>query len=129
MNRLIIYLLALSICSSVTVAQAPPKRELRSTWFSTFLNLDWPSTATRTVQEVKESVISLLDLQQQAGINAIYFQVRNECDAVYPSSIEPWSACVTGTQGVAPAAGFDPLQFMIDECRKRGIEIHAWFNP
>jgi len=129
MNRLIICFLSLFICISVTVAQTPPKRELRAAWLSTFLNLDWPSTATRTVQEVKDSVIKLLDLQQQAGINAIYFQVRNECDAVYQSSIEPWSASVTGTQGVAPAAGFDPLQFMIDECRKRGIEIHAWFNP
>ena len=71
----------------------------------------------------------MLDLLLQTGINAIYFQVRNECDAVYPSAIEPWSASVTGTQGIAPANNFDPLQFMIDECRKRGIEIHAWFNP
>jgi uncharacterized lipoprotein YddW (UPF0748 family) len=129
MNRLIICILSLFIFISISSAQTPPKRELRSTWLSTFLNLDWPSTATRTVQQVKDSVIKMLDLQQQTGINAIYFQVRNESDAVYPSSIEPWSASVTGTQGIAPPAGFDPLQFMIDECRKRGIEIHAWFNP
>ncbi|QNA46067.1 family 10 glycosylhydrolase [Lacibacter sediminis] len=129
MNRLIICFLSFFIFSLTANSQTPPKRELRSAWLSTFLNLDWPSTATRTVQEVKDSVIKMLDLQQQSGINAIYFQVRNECDAVYRSSIEPWSASVTGTQGIAPAAGFDPLQFMIDECRKRGIEIHAWFNP
>lgn len=129
MNRQIICFLAFFVFISTAVAQTPPKRELRSAWLSTFLNLDWPSTATRTVQEVKDSVIKLLDLQQQTGINAIYFQVRNECDAVYQSSIEPWSASVTGTQGIAPANNFDPLQFMIDECRKRGIEIHAWFNP
>lgn len=129
MNRLIICFLSLFFLVSITVAQTPPKRELRAAWLSTFLNLDWPSTSKGTVQEVKDSVIKLLDLQQQTGINAIYFQVRSECDAVYPSSIEPWSASVTGTQGIAPAAGFDPLQFMIDECRKRGIEIHAWFNP
>ncbi len=129
MNRLILCFLSLFICISFANAQTPPKRELRAAWFSTFLNLDWPSTSVRTVQEVKDSVIKLLDLQQQTGINAIYFQVRNECDAVYPSSIEPWCASVTGTQGIAPPAGFDPLQFMIDECHKRGIEIHAWFNP
>lgn len=129
MNRLIICFLSLFLFSSTANTQTPPKRELRAAWLSTFLNLDWPSTSTGTVQEVKDSVIKLLDLQQQTGINAIYFQVRSECDAVYPSSIEPWSASVTGTQGIAPAAGFDPLQFMIDECRKRGIEIHAWFNP
>lgn len=129
MNRLIICFLSLFVFISIASAQTPPKRELRSAWFSTFLNLDWPSTSVRTVQQVKDSVIKLLDLQQQTGINAIYFQVRNESDAVYQSSIEPWSASVTGTQGIAPPAGFDPLQFMIDECRKRGIEIHAWFNP
>ncbi|MEJ8818802.1 family 10 glycosylhydrolase [Lacibacter sp. H407] len=129
MNRLIICFLSLLISISVATAQTPPKRELRATWFSTFLNLDWPSTATRSVQQVKDSIVNMLDLQLQTGINAIYFQVRNECDAVYPSDIEPWSASVTGTQGMAPANNFDPLQFMIDECRKRGIEIHAWFNP
>ncbi len=129
MNRLFICILCLFTCISVSIAQTPPKRELRAIWLCTFLNLDWPSTSTRTVQEVKDSVIRLLDLQQQTGINAIYFQVRNECDAVYQSPIEPWSASVTGTQGIAPPTGFDPLQFMIDECRKRGIEIHAWFNP
>ena len=129
MNRLLICFLSLFVFISVVTAQTPPKRELRAVWLTTFLNLDWPSTNGRTVQDVKDSAIKLLDLQQQTGINAIYFQVRNECDAVYPSSIEPWSASVTATQGIAPAAGFDPLQFMIDECRKRGIEIHAWFNP
>ena len=129
MNRLIICLLSLFIFNSSVIAQSSPKRELRSAWLSTFLNLDWPSTSGRTVQEVKDSVVKLLNMHQQTGINAIYFQVRNECDAVYQSSLEPWSASVTGTQGIAPAAGFDPLQFMIDECRKRGIEIHAWFNP
>ncbi len=129
MNRLIICFFSLFICITVSNAQAPPKRELRAAWLSTFLNLDWPSTSVRTVQEVKDSVIRLLNMHQQTGINAVYFQVRNECDAVYANALEPWSASVTGTQGVAPSAGFDPLQFMIDECRKRGIEIHAWFNP
>ena len=129
MNRLIICLLSLFILNSSVIAQSSPKRELRSAWLSTFLNLDWPSTSGRNVQEVKDSVVKLLDMHQQTGINAIYFQVRNECDAVYQSTLEPWSASVTGAQGIAPAAGFDPLQFMIDECRKRGIEIHAWFNP
>lgn len=129
MNRLILCFFSLFIFSLSVTAQTPPKRELRSAWLSTFINLDWPSTSVRSVQDVKDSVIKLLDMHQQTGINAIYFQVRNECDAVYQSTLEPWSAAVTGTQGIAPASGFDPLQFMIDECRKRGIEIHAWLNP
>ncbi|TWI80212.1 putative secreted protein (Por secretion system target) [Lacibacter cauensis] len=129
MNRLILCFFSLLICISVATAQTPPKRELRAAWLSTFLNLDWPSAAVRTVQQVKDSVTKLIDMQQQTGINAIYFQVRSECDAMYAGSAEPWSSSITGTQGVAPADGFDPLQFMIAECRKRGIEIHAWFNP
>lgn len=129
MKRLSIYLWCLFFAVSISNAQTPPKRELRAAWLTTFLNLDWPATNTRSVQQVKDSVNKLLDLHKQTGINAIYFQVRNECDAVYPSTLEPWSACVTGIQGNAPADNFDPLQFMIDECRKRGIEIHAWLNP
>lgn len=129
MKRLFICLWCFFIAVSISNAQTPPKRELRAAWLTTFLNLDWPSTNTRSVQQVKDSVSKLLDLHKQTGINAIYFQVRNECDAVYPSLLEPWSVCVTGVQGNAPADNFDPLQFVIDECRKRGIEIHAWLNP
>lgn len=110
-------------------AQTPPKRELRAAWLSTFLNLDWPSTSGRTVQQVKDSVTKLLIMHRQTGINALYVQVRSECDAIYPSSIEPWSSAVTGVQGTPPANGFDPLQFVIDECRRLGIEVHAWLNP
>lgn len=129
MKRLSICLWCLFFAVSISNAQTPPKRELRAAWLTTFLNLDWPSTGSRSVQQVKDSVSKLLELHKQTGINAIYFQVRNECDAVYPSTLEPWSACVTGIQGNAPSDNFDPLQFVIDECRKRGIEIHAWLNP
>ncbi|HMO33204.1 MAG TPA: family 10 glycosylhydrolase [Lacibacter sp.] len=120
---------SVTLLLSTAVRAQSPKHELRAAWFTTFLNLDWPSTSGRTVQQVQDSVIRILDLYRQTGINAVYFQVRSECDALYPSNLEPWSAAVTGTQGVAPAGGFNPLQFVIDECRKRGIEIHAWFNP
>jgi uncharacterized lipoprotein YddW (UPF0748 family) len=66
---------------------------------------------------------------EAVGINAVVFQIRPECDALYPSTIEPWSYWLTGAQGVAPSAPFDPLQFAIDEAHKRGMELHAWFNP
>src|SRR5690606_10191464 len=42
---------------------------------------------------------------------------------------EPWSEWLTGKQGKAPSPYYDPLQFMIEETHKRGMEFHAWFNP
>ena len=70
-----------------------------------------------------------LDELQKDGANAIIFQVRPECDALYQSSIEPWSRFLTGQQGKAPSPYWDPLQWMIDQCHKRGMELHAWINP
>ena len=61
--------------------------------------------------------------------NAIIFQVRPEADALYASRLEPWSRFLTGVQGKAPEPYWDPMQFMIDECHKRGMEFHAWINP
>lgn len=70
-----------------------------------------------------------LDRLQQAGINAVIFQVRPSADAFYKSAIEPWSRFLTGTAGKAPVPEWDPLQFMTDECHRRGMELHAWINP
>ena len=109
-------------------AQVPPKRELRSIWIATVTNLDWPTRgADPNVQ--RSELLSLLDGLKAVGVNSVVFQVRPECDALYPSTIEPWSYWLTGQQGRAPASPFDPLQFALDEAHKRGMELHAWFNP
>jgi uncharacterized lipoprotein YddW (UPF0748 family) len=66
----------------------------------------------------------------EAGINALIFQIRPEADAFYPSSLEPWSRFLTGSQGLAPDdPSFDPLAYLIGECHKCGMELHAWLNP
>ena len=70
-----------------------------------------------------------LDELQKDGCNAIIFQVRPECDALYESKLEPWSYYLTGRQGEMPTPYWDPLQWMIDECHRRGMELHAWINP
>ena len=70
-----------------------------------------------------------LDILQRCGINAILFQVRAECDALYKSKIEPWSRYLTGQQGTAPADGWDPLEWMVQQCHNRDMECHAWINP
>lgn len=112
-----------------SLTQTPPKRELRAAWIATYLNLDWPTNASQTPDQERTAFINLLNTHKQTGINAVFVQLRSECDAMYPSTLEPWGASLTGTQGTPPSPYYDPLQFMIDECRIRGIEFHAWFNP
>ncbi len=111
------------------LVKAQPKRELRGAWVATVSNIDWPSSRTLTAAQQQAEIISILDQHKATGINAIYLQVRGECDAIYPSSIEPWSFVFNNTQGATANPGYDPLQYWITECRKRGMEFHAWFNP
>lgn len=107
----------------------PPKREFRAAWVASVTNLDWPSSPTLTVQVQKNQLVSLLDQLKSNGISAIIFQVRPECDALYNSPYEPWSYWLTGSQGTPPNPYYDPLEFAVEEAHKRGMEIHAWFNP
>ncbi len=104
-----------------------PKREFRGVWITTVVNLDWPKASTPSVQ--KQELTDMLDELRLSGFNAVVFQVRPECDAFYKSAYEPWSYYLTGRQGSAPSPYYDPLQFAIEEAHKRGMELHAWFNP
>ncbi|HEX7574526.1 MAG TPA: family 10 glycosylhydrolase [Bacteroidota bacterium] len=108
-------------------AQVYPKREFRGAWLATVANIDWPRSPGDPADLQKTQLTTLLDALRAAGISSVIFQVRPECDAFYQSTIEPWSYYLTGTQGVA--ASYDPLQFAVDEAHKRGMELHAWFNP
>jgi uncharacterized lipoprotein YddW (UPF0748 family) len=125
----VLFVFALLTSTSWTLAQAPPKREFRGAWIATVSNLDWPTHAGDLPSTQRAQLSSVLDGLQYRGINAVIFQVRPACDAFYPSLIEPWSYWLTGVQGADPVTPFDPLQFAIDEAHKRGIELHAWFNP
>jgi uncharacterized lipoprotein YddW (UPF0748 family) len=104
------------------------KREFRGAWIATVTNLDWPSFGS-SVQKQKDDLIALLDQLAFDGINAVILQIRPECDAFYQSPYEPWSYWLTGNQGSPPIPFYDPLQFAVEEAHKRGMEIHAWFNP
>ncbi len=106
-----------------------PKREMRAVWVATVLNIDWPSQKDLSVEEQKKEIIDMLDLLKKDGMNTIVFQVRSGCDAVYVPGLEPWAEWLTGIQGKAPEPFYDPLSFIIDECHKRNMEFHAWFNP
>lgn len=129
MKSIIAILLACLTAVSVLSAQSQyPKREFRATWIATVTNIDWPTMGASSESQ-KASLAGLLDQLQDAKMNAVMFQIRTECDALYNSKIEPWSYYITGLQGRAPSPLYDPLQFAIEESHKRGIELHAWFNP
>ncbi|MDP3451496.1 MAG: family 10 glycosylhydrolase [Bacteroidales bacterium] len=107
-------------------AQNYPKREFRGAWFPTVVNTTWRDMST---EEIKSDIIYYLDLFKELNMNAVIFQVRPQADALFISELEPWSRFITGKQGVAPEPLFDPAEFIIEESHKRGMELHAWFNP
>ena len=131
-------LVALAACSGAKDVTGPPQvvpdtnppaiqREMRGLWIATVANIDWPSRSTLTADQQRAELLSILDRAVAAGFNTIVFHIRPAADAVYRSSIEPWGAMLSGTQGSDP--GYDPLAFAVQEAQARGLELHAWINP
>ena len=104
-------------------------REIRGVWVATVANIDWPWTNSVTTAQQKSDLLAILDRAVRLKLNTIIFQVRPACDAFYNSALEPWSEYLTGTMGKAPDPYFDPLSFAVAEAHKKGLELHAWFNP
>ena len=123
-----IFLTLLSV-SLFAQQQTPPKREFRGAWVATVANIDWPSRPGLSSEIQKKELIRIFDDHQRSGINAIMLQVRPSADAFFGKGSEMWSRFLTGKQGQAPVAYYDPLEFAIVEAHKRGMELHAWFNP
>jgi uncharacterized lipoprotein YddW (UPF0748 family) len=109
----------------------PPRimREFRGAWIATVANLNWPSKPGLPTDQQKAELRAILDNAVDLKLNAIIFQVRPACDALYKSDLEPWSDYLTGQLGKAPSPYYDPLQFAVEEAHARGLELHAWFNP
>ncbi|WP_455081309.1 glycoside hydrolase family 10 protein [Prevotella melaninogenica] len=106
-----------------------PKWETRAVWLTTLASLDWPKNYARSEESIKlqkQELIDILDKYQKANINTVLLQARVRAATIYPSDIEPWDQCITGVEGRAPGYGYDPLSFAVEECHKRGMEIHAW---
>jgi uncharacterized lipoprotein YddW (UPF0748 family) len=110
-------------------ADRPLKREFRGVWVATVLNLDYPKSPSTWPTAHQEEWRNLLDKLKATGFNAVVAQVRPAADAFYPSAYAPWSAYLTGKQGLPPSPEYDVLKFMIDEAHKRGMDFHAWLNP
>ena len=124
MKKCTLYILLLCF-SAILCAQ--PKHEVRAVWLTTIGGIDWPSTYAHdgmgtTAQQ--QQLCDMLDRLKQAGINTVLLQTRIRATTIYPSDLEPWDGCLSGRPGRSP--GYDALQFAIDECHRRGMELHAW---
>ncbi|WP_428955867.1 glycoside hydrolase family 10 protein [Streptomyces sp. cg35] len=104
-----------------------PGPEMRGMWLATVANRDWPSRAGLTAAQQRAELLAHLDTAVRRRLNTVIFQVRPAADALWPSPYEPWSEVLTGTQGANP--GWDPLGTAVTEAHRRGLELHAWFNP
>ena len=129
MKKIISILLVLLFSLSIFAQEKMPKisREFRGMWIASVANIDFPSATNLTADQQRAEIIKLLDLAQELKMNAVVFQARSMGDALYESEIEPSSYFLTGEMG--KKLEFDPLKFAIDEAHKRGILLHAWFNP
>lgn len=128
-NKIITSLVALcvgSVICSPSLKVEAKESEMRAAWISTVHNIDFPKTKNNVTAQ-KNEYIAILDKLKSIGLNTVVVQVRPKADALYESDINPWSDVLTGTQGKYP--GYDPMEFMIEEAHKRGMEFHAWLNP
>lgn len=117
------------IVSYQRTALVTHQREFRGVWAATAWNIDWPSKKGLPIEQQQSELLQILDRIQTLNLNALVLQVRPAGDAFYASQLEPWSELLTGTPGKAPEPFYDPLAFAIEQCHKRNIELHAWFNP
>lgn len=124
---LTIFIFLLSWVGAAGQPAESPKHEVRAVWLTTIGGLDWPhsyASSERSIAKQKAELRHLLDLYQRAGINTVLLQTRIRATTIYPSRYEPWDGCLSGHPGRSP--GYDALQFAIDECHARGMELHAW---
>jgi uncharacterized lipoprotein YddW (UPF0748 family) len=115
--------------STPKVAENPPPapREFRGVWVATVNNIDWPTARGLPAEKQRAEALAILDKARALNLNTVILQVRPAADALYASSLEPWSEYLTGQQGGDP--GYDPLKFWVEEAHRRGLQLHAWFNP
>jgi uncharacterized lipoprotein YddW (UPF0748 family) len=121
------FIILLTFLLTALLSFAQPKREVRAVWLTTIGGLDWPhsySQHSQSMERQKQELTNILDKLQKAGINTVLLQTRVRGTMIYPSEYEPWDGCLSGFPGISP--GYDALEFAINECHKRGMELHAW---
>lgn len=129
MRTLVCFILFAVTCTAAIPPPPAPLQEFRGVWVASVYNIDWPSKAGLSSTAQQAELIALLNTASKLRLNAVLLQVRPAGDALYRSELEPWSPWLTGEMGKAPSPAYDPLAFAITEAHKRGIQLHAWFNP
>jgi len=122
-------MVSLSTIQNDAPSPGAAQREFRAAWVATVANIDWPTKPGLSTEQQKAELLAIIQNAKDLRLNALVLQVRPACDALYDSKLEPWSYYLTGEQGKAPSPNWDPLAFAVEECHKRGIELHTWFNP
>ena len=121
------FLTFLLLLCFILPVKSQPKHEIRATWLTTLGGMDWPrqkATNAEGIRKQQQELCDILDRLKEAHFNTVLFQTRLRGDLIYPSSIETFPEALTGRTGRNP--GYDPLAFAIEECHKRGMELHAW---
>ena len=129
MTKRIFALLLVIVLLPIHIQTVQAEEKMKGVWIATVSNIDYPKKATVDPQQLMKYADEILDNCQQLGFNTVFFQVRPAGDAMYPSKIFPYSQWLTGSQGLAPENGFDPLEYWVEGAHKRGMELHAWINP
>lgn len=129
LSVLLVFALLFAKALNAQPAEALHKYQFRGAWVATVSNIDWPLDRKASSGEQIAQLVEEMQRLKDAGINAVFFQIRTECDALYDSKLEPWSYYLTGTQGKAPYPYYDPLEYAVAEAHRLGMELHAWFNP
>ncbi|CAD5113764.1 DgyrCDS2933 [Dimorphilus gyrociliatus] len=128
-SKMKLVIIGLAVFLAGSFARIEPNEEFRAVWVATVNNLDWPSSKTLRVPQQILELQRIIDYVKESRMNAIIFQIRPAGDALYNSSIEPWSVYMTNSQGTPPSPFYDPLSFLIAKAHEQNIEVHAWVNP
>lgn len=129
MRHLVSIALLLTASAHALPPSSAPAFEFRGAWVASVHNIDWPSKPGLSTATQQAEMVAILNKAAALRLNALFLQVRPAGDALYRSNIEPWSPWLTGQMGKAPSPAYDPLDFAIREAHRRGIQLHAWFNP
>ncbi len=123
------FILIFAFAFAASASEMPVEMPLRGVWVATVYQIDYPAEYSTSSEKLKEWANEILDNAENMGFNTVFLQVRPTADAFYKSSYFPWSKYISGSQGVAPDDGFDPLEYWVSEAHKRNIDLHAWINP
>jgi uncharacterized lipoprotein YddW (UPF0748 family) len=129
LSALTVTLLSGTVASAQDTDLPEVPREFRAVWIATVSNIDWPSRPGLNAFEQQTELLAIMNRAVKLNMNAIVLQVRPATDALYKSDLEPWTEYLTGQMGRPPEPYYDPLAFAVEEAHKRGLELHAWFNP